>query len=566
MSFSFFKRLNKYKYHEIAPEDIFIDGRNLPKYEIERFHGHLEKPISQKTVFFTGLIFLFIGIAFSYRVYALQIMRGQEYLDESKNNSLKKIPILADRGIIKDRNGELLVWNASSLEHPEFSSRKYTELEGLSHLLGYLSYPAKDKSGIYYSDNFDPKEGAELIYNAILSGKNGNALLEVDAVGKVKSESTVDFPKEGTSLVLSVDSRIQNKLFKSMRGLSERIGFQGGAATIINIATGEMVAITSYPEFDSNVMTEGKDVKKIKEYLTDPKKYFLNRAIEGLYTPGSIIKPYIALGALNEKIITPEKKILSTGSISIPNPYDKTKPSIFNDWRAHGWVDMRQAIAVSSDVYFYEVGGGFEDQTGLGITNVKKYLQLFGFGAPVPGDFSSDTSGVISDPAWKKENFPGDIWRVGDTYNTSIGQYGTQVTPLQALRAISAVANNGKLIIPTILKGGNAGKTFEETLPLPPENYQVVKEGMHNAVTEGGTAAGLYSQDYSIAAKTGTAELGSKKAFVNSWVTGFFPYENPKYAFVVMMEKGPRGNIYGATFVMRELLDWMVSNTPEYLR
>ncbi len=564
MRFSFFKKRNRNR--EIAPEDIFIDGKNLPKYEIERFQGHLEKPISQKTVFFTGLVFLLIGIAFSYRVYALQIMKGQEYFDESKNNSLKKIPILADRGIVKDRNGELLVWNTASTDHPEFSSRKYTEDAGMSHLLGYISYPAKDKSGIYYSDNFTPKEGAELLYDAILAGKNGNALLEVDAVGKVKSESTIDFPREGAPLILSIDSRIQNKLYKSMSDLSEKIGFTGGAGAIMNINTGELIAITSYPEFDSNVMTDSRDGKKIADYQSNSKKYFLNRAIEGVYTPGSIVKPYIALGALNEKTITSEKKILSTGSISIPNPYDKTKPSIFNDWKAHGWVDMRQAIAVSSDVYFYEVGGGFEDQKGLGILNIKKYMQLFGFGAPVPGDYSSDTSGILPDPAWKEENFPGDVWRVGDTYNTSIGQYGMQVTPLQALRAIASVANNGKLVTPTILKEGNTGKTFEETLPLPAENYSIIREGMHKGVTGGGTAAGLFSPEYSIAAKTGTAELGAKKAFVNSWVTGFFPYENPKYAFVVMMEKGPKGNIYGATFVMRELLDWMVVNTPDYLK
>ena len=185
--------------------------------------------------------------------------------------------------------------------------------------------------------------------------------------------------------------------------------------------------------------------------MEDEGKRFLEGALDGLYMPGSIVKPFIASAALTEKIITPEKSILSIGSISIPNPYNPDKESVFKDWKAHGYVNMREAIAVSSDVYFYEIGGGFGDQPGLGIARIKQYLELFGFGKADDNNFLLDVKGTIPDPAWKAQVFDGEPWRIGDTYNTSIGQYGMQVTPMQALRATAAIANGGFLVDPTLL-------------------------------------------------------------------------------------------------------------------
>src|SRR3989338_8322697 len=136
----------------------------------------------------------------------------------------------------------------------------------------------------------------------------------------------------------------------------------------MDVTTGELLALTSYPEYDQNALTAGMDQVSFNRLLNDKRKPFLNRAVGGLYTPGSIIKPIVALGALNENLISPEKEILSTGSISVPNPYDPSKPSVFGDWKAHGYTDMREALAVSSDTYFYAIGAGYEDQRGLGIT------------------------------------------------------------------------------------------------------------------------------------------------------------------------------------------------------
>jgi penicillin-binding protein 2 len=226
---------------------------------------------------------------------------------------------------------------------------------------------------------------------------------------------------------------------------------------------------------------------------------------------------------------------------------------------------MKRAIAVSSDVYFYEIGGGFENQKGLGIANIERYMKMFGFGLKEDGLFFEGPQGVVPSPAWKAKAFPGDPWRIGDTYFTSIGQYGWQSTPLQAIKATASIANGGKLPVPSVM----AIATGTEMVSIPQiqiDNrlFEVAKEGMRDAVSGGGTSAGLNVAYVDVAAKTGTAELGSKKQFVNSLVVGFFPYDKPRYAFTVVMERGPVHNSFGGVFVMRGLLDWMSQNATEY--
>jgi penicillin-binding protein 2 len=278
------------------------------------------------------------------------------------------------------------------------------------------------------------------------------------------------------------------------------------------------------------------------------------------------VKPIFAFAALEEGIISPEKQIESKGLMKVPNPYKPGEFTIFKDWRVNGFTDMREAIAVSSDIYFYEIGGGFEDQKGLGIDNIDKYSVMFGFGRAIESGYFAGKKGVIPTPAWKALNFDGDIWRVGDTYNTSIGQYGFQVTPAQAVRAIAAIANSGKLLTPTVLKDNAGAPVEKEQIPAKNEyHFQIAREGMRLAVTEG-TMGGLNVPYVKIAGKTGTAQLGSLKKSINSWSVGFFPYDKPKYAFAILMEKGPSTNTIGATAAARSFFDWMSINTPEYFK
>lgn len=560
-----FGRWRKKNYQEIAPDEIFLDSKNLPDFDIYQFEGRLEKPIATKVFSFFYLTCFLVAVIFLLKFGSLQILDGEFYKDKSENNKLRQILLVAPRGNIYDRFGRLLVWNQKSETSEDYPLRKYTKETGLSNLLGFIKYPAKDKSGFYYAEEFLPKDGAELYLNEILFGKNGLQLIETSVDGEIISGSVIESPHNGEDATLSVDSRVQTKFFESIKNLAGSVGFQGGAGVVMDVDSGEILSMVTYPEYDSEVMTQGQDAAKIESYYKNPNNPFLNRAISGLYTPGSIVKPFLAFAALEEKIISPEKEIVSTGKLEIPNPYDPSKPSIFKDWKAHGAVDMRRAIAVSSDVYFYQIGGGFGNQKGLGVEKIKKYLESFGFTQKTGFDNTKEATGVIPDPEWKEKNFS-DIWRLGDTYNTAIGQYGMQITPIQAVRAVAALANGGKLVTPSILFTATSTVAAGEKIKGEQANFQVAKEGMWASVHQGGTAAGLNIEAVEVAGKTGTAELGAKKQFVNSWVIGFWPFQNPKYAFVVVMERGPASNLTGATYVMRQLLDWMAVNTPEYLK
>lgn len=560
-----FRRTKSVVRHEIDPDEVFLDSSNLPGFDVHQFEGRMERPVSIATIAVLSSIFAFLILILAGKAWSLQAKDGAKYTAMSLNNTLDETIIYAERGAIFDRNGEKLAWNAFVGTSSDFSVRKYTDDEGFGHILGYVKYPTKDSKGNYYEKDFKGIAGIEKFYNTELTGSHGMKIVETDALEKIASESVIRPAVDGANLRLSIDAAVQRKLFDSIQGLADRVGFDGGAGAIMDVHTGEIIALTSFPEYKSSVMSDGSDSAAISRYVKDARRPFLNRFVVGLYTPGSIVKPYVAIGAQEEKTIDPLKQILSTGSISIPNPYYPDIKSTFMDWRPQGYVDMRKAIAVSSNVYFYEVGGGFEGQEGLGIDRLNKYFGMFGFGKNADTGIFAGPAGTVPSPAWKARVFPGDPWRIGDTYFTAIGQYGFQVTPMQMLRALGTIANSGRYLHPSIFEVSSSTPIISESIPVNPADFQVVREGMRMGVLIG-TASGLNVPYMEIAAKTGTAELGVSKAFVNSWVTGFFPYQNPKYAFVVLMEHGPRANIYGATFVMREVLDWMHQSGSEYLK
>lgn len=551
-------RLNQ----NIDPDEIFLDSENLPEYDKYQLEGRIEKPIRERSVAILGIVgFLIIGLFIS-KVWTLQIKEGESFKNISENNRLRHTLVFSDRGNIYDRNGEPLAWNIPKTEDGEYNLRKYTESPGFSNLLGYIKYPQKDKAGFYYEEDFIGFSGIEAFYGDKIKGTNGLRIVETDAIQKEISNNTIRPPESGESITLTIDKRIQEELHNSIKGVVDDVGFVGGGGVIMDVTNGEVIALTTYPEFDSNILTDGKDRSEINSFVEDEANPFLNRVISGLYTPASIVKPYMALAALQEGVISPTTNIVSRGQIEIPNPYNPDNPSIFTDWKAHGPVDIRKALAYSSNIYFYEIGGGFKEQEGIGILNIEKYMKLFGFGSEVNGRLFEGEKGLIPNPEWKEKTFDGDPWRLGDTYFTSIGQYGFQVTPLQVIRAVSAIANKGTLINPIIVKGENA-EVVRKITEIDQKYFDVVQAGMRDAVLFG-TAGGLNISSVDIAAKTGTAELGVSKAKVNSWVTGFFPYNKPKYAFVVVMERGGRKNLIGGVAVARRLFDWMSINTPEY--
>ncbi|MCK5095886.1 MAG: hypothetical protein KAR24_00875 [Candidatus Pacebacteria bacterium] len=548
-------------YEDIDPDEIFLDSSNLPQFDVYQFEGRIVRSLSKTTIMFLGMFFVLVTIIFLCRIGLLQIVKGQEYVEISENNRLAHTFLFPERGVIFDCNDEVLAWNIPGISE-DFTTRAYIATSGLSHVLGYVKYPQADSSGVYYKTEYSGVAGIEKQYNVELNGVNGVKLVERNALLEVESENIINPPEDGEDLTLTIDTRVQTQMYKFIKDLSYEKGFKGGTGIIMNIHSGEILALTNYPEYNSSVISAGEDAETIAGYSLNEGKPYLNRAISGRYTPGSIVKPFVALGALNEGVISPDKKILSTGKLVIPNPWNPEFNTIFTDWRAHGYVDIRDALAVSSNIYFYEVGGGFEpdDQEGIGIANIERYARMFGIGEITGVDIPGEVDGVIPNPAWKEINFDGEEWRIGDTYNTAIGQYGFQVTPIQMVRAIAAIASNGALVVPHVVK---QDIPTEEITVISDVHYTTVKEGLRQAVTDG-TAKGLYLPYIKVAAKTGTAEVGISKSRVNSWAIGYFPYDDPQYAFTVMMEEGPRENTIGGLYIMRQVFDWMNIYTPEY--
>lgn len=558
---SIFKKRRRNQY--VDPDEIFMDSKNLPDFDTHQFEGMIEQPIKRRSVVILGLVFSVMGILFGARAYALQVKDGEVFFNRSVNNSLSPTPVLPDRGVIYDRKGVELAWNEPNEEDPDILLRAYIRESGFAHVLGYVTHPQKDSKGNYWQKEYTPKGGIELVYDKELSGEPGVKMVERDALGNIESKSLLSPAKSGDNLTLALDARLQHNLYEAVKSTADEARMKGGSAALMDPYTGEIYALVSYPEYDPEVMSRGKDKAAINGYLTNSQNPFINRALSGLYTPGSIVKPFFALAALKEGVITPSTRIYSAGSIAIPNPFFPGKETVFKDWKAHGWMDMSRAIAVSSDVYFYEVGGGFENQKGIGIANIGKYSRMFGIAEETGIDLPGDTTGVIPDPEWKKKVFDGDIWRIGDTYNTSIGQYGFQVTLVQMVRAVASLANHGTLVTPHVIH--DTEKTFPTTsLDFPSDYYVVTDAGMRGAVTEG-TAGPLNVPYIKVSAKTGTAQVGAQNQFVNSWSMGFFPSEKPALVFAVLMEGAPADNKIGASWVMQKMLNYMHENTPEYL-
>lgn len=544
---------------EISPDEIFLDASNLPNFNQGTLEGRLEKPLSRSAYFGFGTVIVLILIALTAQAAHLEIGMGAKYAARSQLNLLRPEVLFAQRGAVMDRNGLPLVTNQTV---EDGSVERLYKTPGFSNVLGYVSYPKKDSSGEYYDTDITGLAGVEKSFNTQLAGKNGTLLVEKDARGHTISEGSSIPAQNGTDLTLSIDSRAQTAFYNAIQELSDRVPFQGGSGILMDVNTGEIRALVSYPQYDSNVLASGGPSSVIAGYSTDTRQVYLDRPVQGLYTPGSVVKPIEASGAVTDGTIDPAKTIDDVGYITVPNPYDPTHPNKFIDWKAIGTEDLRKAIAFSSDVYFYMVGGGYGDQKGLGIDRLDFWYKTFGFTSPTGIELPGELSGFLPTPAWKLKT-TNVAWNIGDTYHTAIGQYAVQITPIEEARAIAAIANGGKLVKPTLVKDA---LPQGESLAVSPQALEVVREGMRQGVQEG-TSVGLNDLSFvDLAGKTGTAQLGFHNEFYNAWAVGFFPYEHPKYVYVVVMEHGPSGNSLGGIYVIHQFLENLHSVAPEYFQ
>lgn len=427
--------------------------------------------------------------------------------------------------------------------------REYMNGPIFSHAIGYEGKVQKEELAEHpeylFTDSIG-KQGVEKTYESELRGVHGQEVVEVDSMGRVKKELGVIPPKPGQDISLTIDKGLSEKLYTAMADWFMANGLKSGAGIAIDPRSGAIRALVSYPGYDNNLFSGGIQASEYAGLIENPAKPLFNRAIAGEYPPGSTLKPVIAAAALAERIVSPETMIESRGGISIGNFF-------FGDWKAHGFTDLRRAIAVSSDVYFYTLGGGYGGIPGLGMARMKRYEEQFGYGARTGIDLPGEADGFLPDPDWKQAKI-GERWYIGDDYHAAIGQGFVTATPLQILNAVAAIANGGTLYVPHV-RDGTAVRS--RSVSVAPDILQIVREGMRETVTEG-TAQPLQTLPVAVAGKTGTAQYGNEDK-THGWFVSFAPYENPELALIVLVEGQSKESTYHAVPITKSVYEWYFS-------
>jgi penicillin-binding protein 2 len=437
----------------------------------------------------------------------------------------------------------ILVSDASQEQLVEFETQKIpgVKLEpgfrravkvGAAHVVGYTGLVnAKDLEGnqsLVHQDLIG-RTGLEAQYDNLLRGENGE---DVIFRGEAQEKRTLREVVPGKNLKTFIDGEFQEFLRTRLSQALKDLGRDSGAALALNPQNGEVLALVSFPDFDVN---------KISAALKIPNQPLFNRIVSGRYNPGSTIKPLVASAALAEGIATSQTNIYSAGFIEIPNPYQLDKPSRFVEFNNHvyGWVDVPEALAKSSNIFFYAVGGGFERQVGLGIWKIKEWWQKFRLDQPTNIDLPSEAVGFLPDPNWK-EKATGQPWRLGDTYNVAIGQGDFSITPLELLNYISAIANGGKLNKLRVVDP--EPEVLKDLTPELSPILSYVRRGMKDAVDKDyGTAYLLHTLPLEIGAKTGSAQVENNSK-TNAFFVGFAPFENPEVAILILIENAREGS------------------------
>lgn len=585
------------------------------------------------------------------QLFNLQIVQGNRLRALAEGNRLRLQTILAPRGFIQDRNGEVIAKNAASFnlavtpvdlpedgrgeifnlvaekfgvpgpeiedklrkstggvlepiivkrnltqqesiqfevlanKLPGFSLvnvpvRDYVSAEVFSHLLGYTGVISDEQYQSLRADDYDlndfiGKSGIEQAYEKFLRGKNGNKQVEVDSMGLPIKELGEAQPEPGNIVQLNIDAGLQKKLYEDF--VKSPVGNKG-AAVAMNPKTGEVLALVSVPGFNNNLFAPGIKTEDYKALIENKNLPLFNRAVSGAYPPGSTIKPVTALAALQEGVVTEKTVINDRGVLVIPNQFNPAISYQFVGWKRDGLgpMDVRSAIAQSSDIYFYTVAGGHPASpiTGLGAEKLANYYRKFGMGKETGIDISGEKPGRVADPEWKLNYWKNDAiqgkWYLGDTYHIAIGQGDMLATPLQVTVWTAAIANNGVANRPYLLKRviNQRGDTIftPQAEPLINsgvniEHLRSVQAGMRdNVTTPKGSGRQLATLPVSAAGKTGTSQFdGSDPSRTHAWYTAYAPYEDPQIAITVLVEAGGEGHA-AAVPIVKNALQWWAEN------
>ncbi len=516
----------------------------LPSFE--KFDSGINFKAKEKNTFQTRMyifpfMVIFLFIILSIRLFQLTVVKGSYYKFISENNRIREIPIEATRGTIKDRKGYTIAY---SYAQGEKKIRAYNSGLAVASVIGYRTIASADaikqdacNERIDSGDKIGAA-GIEKVFECQLRGEKGKKLVEVNARGDYLKTLSIQPPIDGLPVVLSLDLELQKKTADLLQG-------KKGSLIVSKPQTGEILAMGSSPTFDPS-MFETQNNEVITSYFTSPDQPLFNRATHGVYPPGSVLKPMLAAGGLQDHVIDQNYIVEDNGFI-------KAGPAIFHNWyyleygRTEGPVNVVKALQRSNDIFFYKLG------QKLGEEGIKKWANKFGFGKKT-GISIGDVDGLIPSPFWKKEQI-NEQWYLGDTYNLSIGQGYILSTPLQVNFATIPFANNGIYCKPSLLKidkTDNPGiKPKCKNLALSTETLTLVREGMKEACSPGGTGYPLFDfkakingveQPISVGCKTGTAESHGEDAEPHAWFTAFAPFDKPEIVVTVMIEKGGQGS------------------------
>jgi len=515
-------------------------------------------------LFFLGL-FLVIVV----RLVNMQIGESGEYRTKAMENCLRSIPIPPVRAEIVDRRGTTLAvdvpafrvikilkngrWEAEAIEFASAAQivesgptpgifveavpmRTYPGGESVAHITGYVGeigpqeLKTWSKVGYRVGDRIG-KSGLEREYERDITGERGKRMLFVDSLGRFLdtygSKPSYGAPK----LATTIDLRLQEAAYRAL----EEQG-SPGAALFMEPYSGEILALVTYPSFDNNQAVGGFDPSVWKELQEDPLHPLINRSISISVPIGSVFKPVVASGAIEEGIVELSTRFYCPG-------YFRLGDRIFRCWETsgHGKLDIFDAIADSCDVAFYNIGHQ------LGVTKIRNYAKMLGLGRKTGIDLPGEAIGLLPSPEWKK-NFRGEVWYEGDTVNLSIGQGFMQASPVQVLVMMNVFATHGRLVTPHLAEGG---RKESARVPLKRDTLDIVREGMRQAVLRG-TAIRMKWFPVPTAGKTGTAEDPPREE-PHAWYAGFAPYENPKLTFAVYVENAGHGSSHALPVAMKVL-------------
>ncbi|MBU2566965.1 penicillin-binding protein 2 [Patescibacteria group bacterium] len=426
------------------------------------------------------------------------------------------------------------------------------DVSTLSHILGYTGKISPDellKNQVidYRQTDLIGKVGVEKSYEEFLRGVPGERVIEVDAYGHEKRIIHETQAINGSELILTIDGELQKKTEIALKRGLEMAEAKHGVAIVMDPRDGAVLAIASWPAYDNNIFAGKVSSTIYASLVNDEDKPFLARAWAGLYPSGSTIKPVYAVAALSEGVITAKTSIVSTGGIYSGSHF-------FPDWLAggHGVTNVRKAIAMSVNTFFYYICGGKDSFVGMGVLKMGEWLRRFGFGSVTGLDIPGESDGFVPTPEWKEER-KNEKWYVGDTYNLSIGQGDLLVTPLQIALSTAEIANGGHKVTPHVFY--NSSSTVSDDAIADNGYVETVRLGMRDTVTVGSGRA-LANLPVNVAGKTGTAQWSSEKPN-HAWFTGFAPFDDPEVVVTVLLEQGDEGSRTAVPVVKEILQAWL---------